>query len=94
MYLSTINVDLESRCTIDRYLALISKRASGELMTTASWIRDFVRSHPEYKQDSVVSEKINYDLMKACDALGRGELPCPKLLGDLFPTKQPKPCCE
>jgi Glutamate-cysteine ligase len=31
------------------YLTLLQKKASGELPTTAQWIRSFVRSHPEYK---------------------------------------------
>ena len=31
-------------------------------MTTATWIRNFVRSHPAYKFDSVVSAEINYDV--------------------------------
>lgn len=41
----------------------------GELQTPATWIRDFVRSHPSYKFDSVVSQEINYDLLKAVDAM-------------------------
>lgn len=31
-------------------------------MTTATWIRNYVRAHPEYKKDSVVSQEINYDV--------------------------------
>ncbi len=42
---------------------------TGELQTPATWIRDFVRSHPSYKFDSVVSQEINYDLLKAVDAM-------------------------
>lgn len=41
----------------------------GSLRTAASWIRNFVRSHPAYKFDSVVSEEINYDLMVAVDEM-------------------------
>ena len=62
-YLDNIECDVETRCTVQQYLRLISKRASGELKTTARWIRDFVASHPEYKQDSVITEGINYDLL-------------------------------
>lgn len=39
----------------------------GSLQTPATWMRDFVRSHPAYKFDSVVSQEINYDLMVAVD---------------------------
>ena len=44
-------------------------RCTGSLRTAASWIRDFVRSHPAYKFDSVVSQEINYDLMVAVDEM-------------------------
>ena len=36
----------------------MQKRASGELLTTAAWLRQFVQTHPLYKQDSVVSEEV------------------------------------
>ena len=39
----------------------------GTLQTPATWIRKFIRSHPAYKFDSVVSQEINYDLMVAVD---------------------------
>ncbi|KAK9480978.1 glutamate-cysteine ligase-domain-containing protein [Lipomyces japonicus] len=85
-YLDSMNIDVEARCTLNSYLDLISKRASGELKTAASWIRDFVRGHSDYKFDSVVSKEINYDLVKAVEDLtlgrewnGKGK----KLLGGL-----------
>lgn len=70
-YLDTVNVDVETRCALARYLSLVGKRASGELQTGATWIREFVHNHPDYKKDSVVSEKINYDLMKIVEKLGQ-----------------------
>jgi glutamate--cysteine ligase catalytic subunit len=54
---------------------------AGELMTTARWMREFVTNHPDYKQDSVVSNAIEYDLLKKCDGLMRGCECCPELLG-------------
>ena len=39
-------------------------------MTTAAWLRDFVTSHPDYKQDSVVTDEIAYDLVTACEDIG------------------------
>lgn len=42
---------------------------TGTLKTAATWIRDFVRSHPDYKFDSVVSQGINYDLLVAADEM-------------------------
>ncbi|KAI4155257.1 MAG: hypothetical protein LQ340_001110 [Diploschistes diacapsis] len=72
-YLNSVNVDVETRCDLARYLDLIRKRASGQLWTGAKWIRHFVRNHPEYKQDSVVSEKICYDLVKAAETITKEE---------------------
>lgn len=53
---------------------------SGELMTTARWIREFVTKHPAYKQDSVVNEEINYDLVRMCEKITKGEVHVPDLL--------------
>lgn len=72
-YLNSMNVDVETRCELARYLDLIRKRADGTLWTTAKWIRNFVGNHPEYKKDSVVSEAINYDLVKAAETITRNE---------------------
>uniref|UniRef100_A0A672RSD9 Glutamate--cysteine ligase n=1 Tax=Sinocyclocheilus grahami TaxID=75366 RepID=A0A672RSD9_SINGR len=55
---------------------------SGELMTMAKWMREFVSKHPQYKQDSVITDKINYDLLHKCDRIARGEEKCPELIGD------------
>lgn len=51
-------------------------------MTMAKWMRDFVSRHPEYKQDSVISDKINYDLLRKCDHVAKGHEHCPDLLGE------------
>lgn len=64
-YLDSMNVDVATRCELQRYLNLIRDRASGRLWTAAKWIREFVKEHPEYKQDSVVNEQINHDLVGA-----------------------------
>ena len=41
----------------------------GTLLTPATWIRNFVQSHPDYQKDSVVSQVINYDLLLAVDEM-------------------------
>lgn len=66
-YLNSVNVDVETRCFLASYLDLIRKRADGTLWTGAKWIREFVAKHPSYKHDSVVSEEITYDLIKAVE---------------------------
>jgi glutamate--cysteine ligase catalytic subunit len=72
-YLNSMNVDVETRCELARYLKLIQKRASGKLWTGARWIRNFVREHTEYKKDSVVGDGICYDLIKAVEEITKGK---------------------
>ena len=72
-YLNSVNVDVETRCELARYLDLIRKRASGQLWTGAKWIRHFVRSHAEYEFDSVVSADVNHDLLRAVEEITREE---------------------
>lgn len=48
-YLASMNGDADTYCTIQRYLKFIQRRASGELLTTAAWLRKEVTTHPEYK---------------------------------------------
>lgn len=80
-FLSSMDVDVDTQCTIQQYLNLIQKRASGDLMTTASWIRKFVTTHPDYKQDSVVSERINYDLLLQMSRIQQGSASGAELFG-------------
>ena len=68
-YLDTLEIDVETSKKINTYLDLIRRRADGSLVTAASWIGKFVRSHPSYKFDSVVSQEINYDLLAAVDQM-------------------------
>jgi len=53
----------------------------GSLVTTATWLRNYVRSHPDYKFDSVVSQSITYDLCRAIDEVERGVRRADDLLG-------------
>jgi Glutamate-cysteine ligase len=46
------------------YLSFLVARAKGQLKMCARLIRDFVMTHPEYKHDSNVSNKVCYDLIK------------------------------
>uniref|UniRef100_A0A0M3KCE9 Glutamate--cysteine ligase n=1 Tax=Anisakis simplex TaxID=6269 RepID=A0A0M3KCE9_ANISI len=80
-YLDSADVDVDTRCTISQYLNFIQKRASGEILTLASWMREFVQNHADYKHDSFVSDLIVYDLLKMMDDIAKGEKHCPKLLG-------------
>jgi glutamate--cysteine ligase catalytic subunit len=82
-YLDHIGCDSGTFEKVDAYLNLIKCRATGELSTAATFMRNFVQSHPDYKGDSVVSQSISYDLMRLCDDVGKGRCACPDLLGDI-----------
>uniref|UniRef100_A0A8C5MCA6 Glutamate--cysteine ligase n=1 Tax=Leptobrachium leishanense TaxID=445787 RepID=A0A8C5MCA6_9ANUR len=80
-YLENMEVDVDTRCTILNYFKLIKKRASGEMMTVARWMREFVANHPDYKQDSIITDKINYDFLVKCNQIANEQVSCPELLG-------------
>ncbi|GFS80159.1 glutamate--cysteine ligase catalytic subunit [Nephila pilipes] len=80
-FLSSMDVDVDTQCSIQQYLQLIRMRAKGELMTPARWIRNFVSKHPKYKFDSVVDDQINYDLLTRIDKITQSMENCPELLG-------------
>lgn len=82
-YLDYINCDSLTRQRLTEYLDFIERRATGELITPATWMRNFVRNHPAYKGDSVVTDEIAYDLLKACRDIGEGKLHIPELLGKI-----------
>merc|ERR1719341_1328443 len=86
-YISSLDLDTDTACTLNQYLRLISDRAAGKAKTAASWIREFVMSHPEYKQDSRVTDGITYDLLLRCHEISSGGAECPALLGGTPKTR-------
>ncbi|KAL7567602.1 hypothetical protein ACA910_000199 [Epithemia clementina (nom. ined.)] len=82
-YLDYIHCDKTTLSRLSTYLEFIEKRASGELVTPATWMRNFVLSHPKYNRDSVISDEIAYDLMIACKEIGEGKRHVPEILGDV-----------
>jgi len=89
-FLDDTGTDIETRCQIQKYLDLISMRASGKLSTTASWIRRFILSHPEYKRDSLVSDSIVADLTLRVDELVHGK----RKEESLIPPSASQPCYQ
>lgn len=87
-YLDALNIDVETRCEMDIYLDLVRRRASGELKTTAKWIREYVASHPEYAKDSRVTQRINYDLVRTLDRIERGEEEAPGFLPEGYAKRR------
>jgi glutamate--cysteine ligase catalytic subunit len=85
-FLDTQSIPTSTRQQLDKYLDLVEARANGSLITTATWIRNKITSHPDYKQDSVISESINYDLLKLINRLdAEGSELAPELLGNFAP---------
>ncbi len=85
-YLTNLDVDVDTQCSIKQYLQLVEARANGKLLTCATWMRNFVTSHPKYEKDSRVNEEINYDLMWRTYLISTGQIKCPDLLYS-FQTK-------
>lgn len=71
--------------SVQQYLCLISRRAKGDVMTAAKWMREFVTSHPKYSQDSVITEEINYDLLQRIATLSENH--SSTLLGNIDPNR-------
>lgn len=70
--LESASVDSEEY-RIFMYLKLISLRASGKLPTAAHFTRSYILNHSDYKKDSRVSHKINYDLLRLFEKMSEGK---------------------
>ncbi|KAG9390517.1 Glutamate-cysteine ligase catalytic subunit [Carpediemonas membranifera] len=76
----------EDIANIRKMVSFVGLRASGQIKTGAQFIRSFVTSHAGYKQDSVITEDIVFDLVGAVDEIAadpRGEAG-KALFGDFF----------
>ncbi|KAI5964746.1 GSH1 [Candida pseudojiufengensis] len=67
---------------IKNYLLFVSKRASGEIPTTANWIRNSILNDPNYKKDSKVNEILNFNLIEKINKLT--QFNDPSLVLDFF----------
>lgn len=45
-------------------MTFLLEKAKGTIPTAARYIRDFVAKHPDYKQDSVIPQKISCDIIR------------------------------
>lgn len=68
-YMDSMEVNVNTRCRLNAYLRFISDRASGESPTLAHIMRNYIKQHPSYRHDSVVSDEISYDLLKQLSAV-------------------------
>lgn len=81
-FIPLINAYLDSGPVSDQeksffmpYIQFVSKRASGQLWTDARWMRHMIQSHPSYRNDSVVTPEICYDLCCQIKDLSKGKHP-------------------
>ena len=81
-YLGSMNLDVETMFRLSRYLDLVMKRANGECMTNAAWIRNYVREHKSYAFDSLVSQEVNYDMCQEIKTIVEGRKYPTSLLGE------------
>jgi glutamate--cysteine ligase catalytic subunit len=86
-YLDNMNLEPELKLKLSSYIGFVRKRASGELITPAAWIRKFVRGHPEYKFDSKINEQINYDLLWEISKIAKGKHYPEELYGDFLKAR-------
>ena len=72
----------EDRKYVREKTNLLVRRAKGELLTGAAYIRKMVLEHPTYKKDSVVNDEIAFDICDKAAKLGLGLDWEPTLLGE------------
>ena len=80
--------DSDTMCILSNYCAFVRGRSNGTLMTNAAYMRKFVTEHEDYKQDSKVSEKMSYDLLRHVDDIQMGRIQPKELFKDLKMKKR------
>ncbi|RHW69459.1 gamma-glutamylcysteine synthetase [Trypanosoma brucei equiperdum] len=68
-YLEEENIQSD---VVEGYLNFISKRACGEIPTAAQYLRNFVKKHPDYREDSRLTEQIAHDVVNHVHQLACG----------------------
>jgi len=88
-YLEALGCDKEMTSQLFPYIDLINQRSSGKLPTTARWIRNYVKSRPEYSAENPnISNEIANSLIQLCDDVGKGKISCPELYGKLADNRE------
>ena len=82
-YLDMIQCDAATLQTVNSYLQLLELRATGQLLTAASWLRKYVSIHPAYQHDSQLTQAVVVDMMRAVVQIQSGECEVVQLLGKM-----------
>ena len=64
-FVKTQNISHKTSKKIQSYIDHIGNISSGKTPTIAQKMRVFVKNHKDYKQDSKLNDKINFDMMKS-----------------------------
>jgi glutamate--cysteine ligase catalytic subunit len=73
-YLDEQDIGDSTRQILKDHVNVVRQRATGERLTNATWIRNFIHRHPAYKKDSIVTPEINYDLINKILHLDSSEM--------------------
>ena len=57
------NNNLNKKNELLKFIDYLEKKTKGEIWTDAKYIRNYIKNHPKYNKDSIVTEEINYDLI-------------------------------
>lgn len=80
-YISETFTTIDSNSRLFAYLELIKGRSNGSIKTMASCIREIVKSHPSYKNDSIITDEVNYSICLFAKNMGEKD---PDTLAPIF----------
>ncbi|KAF8822695.1 glutamate-cysteine ligase, catalytic subunit domain-containing protein [Cardiosporidium cionae] len=85
---------LSGKCTeaardlLNKYFDFICMRICGRIETNATFLRNFVKAHPDYKRDSIVPVQACYDVCRLASEVGYLSMYLPELFGSFAPKCQ------
>ena len=66
---------------LDEYMTFVERRAKGELWTGAKYVREFIKKSDKCKNDSVISDELNYELINHLEMIQNGEIKPKEMFG-------------
>eukprot|EP01066_Platyproteum_vivax_P015305 Platyproteum_vivax@DN6781_c0_g1_i1.p1 len=74
--------------TLLKYIEFLTDRATGKLLTNATFLRQWLSKHKDYKFDSVVPSSAAYDMCVMLDCFGKGTCSIKSLHGEYIHAKR------
>ena len=72
-YLESLGCSRLTIAQLKSYLGLVGARANGSIPTTAQWLRQQYKSHPDYRGDGKLSPRMVDEVLTLCDDIGMGK---------------------